>query len=78
MVYHCGLKYIIAAYGRESAEAKYFTMTRQIEMYMDQRKLPPRIKKKILKFYAIRYQASFFVVGCGKQIIYLRTLRKIL
>ncbi|KAL0883340.1 hypothetical protein ABMA27_016747 [Loxostege sticticalis] len=61
MVYHCGLKYIIAAYGRESAEAKYFTMTRQIEMYMDQRKLPPRIKKKILKFYAIRYQASFFV-----------------
>ncbi|XP_059049758.1 potassium voltage-gated channel unc-103-like [Achroia grisella] len=61
LVYHCALKFIIAVFGTESAKAQYFTMIKQVEMYMNQRKFPPRIKKKILKFYAIRFQSNFFV-----------------
>ncbi|XP_063826274.1 potassium voltage-gated channel subfamily H member 8-like [Ostrinia nubilalis] len=61
LVYHCAFIYIISVYGQESAAAKYFTMMRQVDLYINQRKLPPRIKKKILKFYTIKYQSSFFV-----------------
>ncbi|XP_060803398.1 uncharacterized protein LOC106129232 [Amyelois transitella] len=60
LLIHCALKYIMSMLGTEAAKAKYFTMIKQVEMYMNQRKFPPRIKKKILKFYALRFQSSFF------------------
>ncbi|RVE51697.1 hypothetical protein evm_003669 [Chilo suppressalis] len=61
LVFHSGLKYFVAVYGVESAACKYYKIKRQVEMYMKQRRLPPRIREKILKFYAIRYQTTFFV-----------------
>lgn len=62
MVYHCALKYIMALFGSESANAKYYNMTKQVETYMNIKKFPPRIKQKIMKFYAIRYQSNYFEV----------------
>ncbi|XP_026327120.1 potassium/sodium hyperpolarization-activated cyclic nucleotide-gated channel 3-like [Hyposmocoma kahamanoa] len=53
--------YTIKAFGLESARAKYFIMAKQVQTFMELRKFPPRLKKKILKFYAIRFQSHFFV-----------------
>ncbi|XP_073956261.1 potassium/sodium hyperpolarization-activated cyclic nucleotide-gated channel 2-like isoform X2 [Choristoneura fumiferana] len=61
LVLHCSFKYMIAFFGTESARAKYYMMSRQVEAYMNNRRFPPRIKKKVLKFYAIRFQSHFFV-----------------
>ncbi|XP_013164238.1 PREDICTED: potassium/sodium hyperpolarization-activated cyclic nucleotide-gated channel 2-like [Papilio xuthus] len=61
IVLHCAFKYIIALFGSESARAKYFMMQQQIETYMNQRKYPSNIKKKIIKFYSLRFQSHFFV-----------------
>ncbi|XP_030041044.1 potassium/sodium hyperpolarization-activated cyclic nucleotide-gated channel 2 [Manduca sexta] len=61
LVFHCALKYVVSLFGFESARSRYYIMTKQIENYMNQRKFPPRIKSKILKFYAIRFQSNFFV-----------------
>ncbi|XP_053609703.1 potassium voltage-gated channel unc-103-like [Plodia interpunctella] len=60
LLIHCTLKYIMSMLGTEASKAKYFTMIKQVEMYMNQRKFPPRIKKKILKFYSLRFQSCFF------------------
>ncbi|XP_026734506.1 potassium/sodium hyperpolarization-activated cyclic nucleotide-gated channel 3-like [Trichoplusia ni] len=59
-VFHFALKYILALFGRESARANYYMMKRQLEIYMVQKNFPPRLKKKILKFYAIRFQSKYF------------------
>ncbi|XP_068633509.1 potassium/sodium hyperpolarization-activated cyclic nucleotide-gated channel 2-like [Battus philenor] len=61
IVLHCAFMYIIALFGSESARAKYFMMAQQVETYMNQRKFPPNIKKKILKFYSLHFQSHFFV-----------------
>lgn len=62
MVLHGAFIYTIKAFGLESAKAKYFMMAKQVQTFMEHRKFPPRLKKKILKFYAIRFQSHFFVV----------------
>ncbi|CAK1556423.1 unnamed protein product [Leptosia nina] len=36
-------------------------MAKQVEMYLNQKKYPLRIKNKVLKFYAIGFQYQFFV-----------------
>ncbi|XP_047991870.1 cyclic nucleotide-gated cation channel alpha-3-like [Leguminivora glycinivorella] len=36
-------------------------MSHQIQTYMNQRRFPPWIKKKVLKFYALRFRSNFFV-----------------
>ncbi|KAJ0176775.1 hypothetical protein K1T71_007954 [Dendrolimus kikuchii] len=61
VICHCTLKFIISLFGHESARARYYIMTKQVENYMNQRKFPLRIKQKILKFYAIRFQSNFFM-----------------
>ncbi|KAI5635020.1 cyclic nucleotide-binding domain-containing protein [Phthorimaea operculella] len=58
---HCALRCTVMFIGLESSQAKYFMMTQQVQTYMDQRRFPARIKKKILKLYAVRYQTNFFV-----------------
>ncbi|CAB3261257.1 unnamed protein product [Arctia plantaginis] len=66
--FHFSMKYIIALFGAESARAKYYIMQKQIEHYMVQRKFGARLKKKILKFYALRFQSKYFteslMLGC--------------
>ncbi|KAJ8731547.1 hypothetical protein PYW07_004711 [Mythimna separata] len=59
-IFHFALKYALAMFGKESASAQYYMMKKQLETYMVQRNFPPRIKSKILKFYAIRFQSKYF------------------
>ncbi|XP_012544085.3 uncharacterized protein LOC101738521 [Bombyx mori] len=61
LIYHSCLKYIVSLFGSESASARYYIMTKQVVNYMNQRKFPPRIKKKIIKFYNIRFQSNFLM-----------------
>ncbi|XP_049873448.1 potassium/sodium hyperpolarization-activated cyclic nucleotide-gated channel 3-like [Pectinophora gossypiella] len=61
VVIHSTIKYMIMRFGQESARAKYFMMALQVKAYVNQRKFPDRIKKKILQFYAVRFQSFFFV-----------------
>ncbi|XP_063363925.1 uncharacterized protein LOC134652692 [Cydia amplana] len=61
LILHCSFKYMIALFGTQSSKAKYYMMLLQIRTYMNQRRFPPWIKKKILKFYAIRFRSHFFV-----------------
>ncbi|KAF9415410.1 hypothetical protein HW555_006937 [Spodoptera exigua] len=67
-IYHYALKYILALFGKESARAHYYMMNKQLQTYMVQRNFPPRLKRKILKFYAIRFQSKYFeesrMLGC--------------
>ncbi|XP_045516920.1 potassium/sodium hyperpolarization-activated cyclic nucleotide-gated channel 3-like [Pieris brassicae] len=60
LILHCGFKYLITLFGTESARAQYFIMAKQVEMYLDQKKFPKRIKNKVLRFYAIGFQSHFF------------------
>ncbi|XP_038210059.1 potassium/sodium hyperpolarization-activated cyclic nucleotide-gated channel 1-like [Zerene cesonia] len=60
LVLHCAFKYVITIFGSESARAQYFIMSKQVEMYLNQKRFPTRIKNKVLKFYAIGYQSHFF------------------
>ncbi|CAF4902900.1 unnamed protein product [Pieris macdunnoughi] len=60
LLLHCGFKYLITLFGTESARAQYFMMAKQVEMYLDQKKFPTRIKNKVLRFYAIGFQSHFF------------------
>ncbi|KAJ8721927.1 hypothetical protein PYW08_004329 [Mythimna loreyi] len=59
-VVHYALKYTLTMFGKESASAQYYMMKKQLQTYMVQRNFPPRIKSKILKFYAIRFQSKYF------------------
>ncbi|XP_063383593.1 potassium/sodium hyperpolarization-activated cyclic nucleotide-gated channel 4-like [Cydia fagiglandana] len=61
VVLHCTLKYMIALFGTQSSKAKYYMMSHQIQTYMHKRRFPTWIKKKVLKFYAIRFRSHFFV-----------------
>uniref|UniRef100_A0A2A4J7Z5 Cyclic nucleotide-binding domain-containing protein n=1 Tax=Heliothis virescens TaxID=7102 RepID=A0A2A4J7Z5_HELVI len=67
-LFHFALKYILALFGKESARAQYYMMKNQLKTYMVQRNFPPRLKSKILKFYAIRFQYKYFeesrMLGC--------------
>nr|XP_049694195.1 potassium/sodium hyperpolarization-activated cyclic nucleotide-gated channel 4 [Helicoverpa armigera] len=67
-IFHFALKYILALFGKESARAQYYMMKKQLKTYMVQRNFPPRLKSKILKFYAIRFQYKYFeesrMLGC--------------
>lgn len=69
LVAHFALKYVMILFGTESARAKYYIMQKQVEHYMKQRKFPPRLMKKILNFYAIRFQAKYFTVSKGHHVI---------
>ncbi|CAG4956391.1 unnamed protein product [Colias eurytheme] len=60
LVFHCAFKYVITIFGSESARAQYFIMSKQVEMYLNQKRFPARIKNKVLRFYAIGYQSHFF------------------
>ncbi|XP_022838085.1 potassium/sodium hyperpolarization-activated cyclic nucleotide-gated channel 2-like [Spodoptera litura] len=68
VIYHYTLKYILALFGKESARAHYYMMKKQLQTYMAHRNFPPRLKSKILKFYAIRFQSKYFeesrMLGC--------------
>ncbi|XP_061715766.1 uncharacterized protein LOC133524014 [Cydia pomonella] len=61
VILHCSFKYMIALFGTQSSKAKYYMMSQQIRTYLNQRRFPPWIKKKVLKFYAIRFRSHFFV-----------------
>ncbi|KAJ2948952.1 hypothetical protein O0L34_g5890 [Tuta absoluta] len=61
LLIHCMLRTMVMFIGIESAEAKYFMMTKLVRNYLNTRlRVPKRLKKKILKFYAVRYHCRFF------------------
>ncbi|XP_075977959.1 potassium/sodium hyperpolarization-activated cyclic nucleotide-gated channel 1-like [Anticarsia gemmatalis] len=60
IILHFSMKYVVLTFGTESARAMFHIMKTQVDHYLIQRKFPPRLKRKILKFYAIRFQSKYF------------------